>query len=68
MRNILGIASKLIGRYGGLTGITWFEGVGKKNKFLTCWIYIFGLSSPEKSPPLLQLMHMFPHTRSHKHA
>jgi hypothetical protein len=29
MRNILGIASKLIGRYGGLTGITWFEGVGK---------------------------------------
>jgi hypothetical protein len=30
MRNILGIASKLIGRYGGLTGITWFEGVGKQ--------------------------------------
>jgi hypothetical protein len=29
MRNILGIASNLIGRYGGLTGITWFEGVGK---------------------------------------
>jgi hypothetical protein len=31
MRNILEIASKLIGRYGGLTGITWFEGVGKTN-------------------------------------
>jgi hypothetical protein len=29
MKNILGIASKLIGRYGGLTGITWFEGDGK---------------------------------------
>jgi hypothetical protein len=29
MKNILGIASKLIGRYGELTGITWFEGVGK---------------------------------------
>jgi hypothetical protein len=26
---ILGMASKLIGRYGGLTGITWFVGVGK---------------------------------------
>jgi hypothetical protein len=25
---ILGIASKLIGRYGGLTGVTWFKGVG----------------------------------------
>jgi hypothetical protein len=31
MRNILGIALKLIGRYGGLTGITWFEGVGKQD-------------------------------------
>jgi hypothetical protein len=29
MRNILGIASKVIGIYGGLTGITWFEGVEK---------------------------------------
>jgi hypothetical protein len=29
MRNILGIELKLIGRYGGLTGITWFKGVGK---------------------------------------
>jgi hypothetical protein len=29
MRNILGIALNLIGRYGGLTGITWFKGVGK---------------------------------------
>jgi hypothetical protein len=29
MRNILGIASKLIGRYGGLTGVTLFEGFGK---------------------------------------
>jgi hypothetical protein len=29
MRNILGIALKLIGIYGGLTGITWFKGVGK---------------------------------------
>jgi hypothetical protein len=29
MRNILGIAFKLIGGYGGLTGITWFQGVGK---------------------------------------
>jgi hypothetical protein len=28
MRNILGIVSKLIGRYGGLSGVTWFEGVG----------------------------------------
>jgi hypothetical protein len=29
MRNILGIAQKLKGRYGGLTGITWFEGARK---------------------------------------
>jgi hypothetical protein len=29
MRNILGISLKLIDRYGGLTGITWFKGVGK---------------------------------------
>jgi hypothetical protein len=29
MRIILGIALKLIGRYCGLTGITWFKGVGK---------------------------------------
>jgi hypothetical protein len=29
MRNILRIALKLIGRYGGLTGITWFKGVGR---------------------------------------
>jgi hypothetical protein len=29
MRNILGISLKLKGRYGGLTGITWFKGVGK---------------------------------------
>jgi hypothetical protein len=29
MRNILVIASKIIGRYGGLNGVTWFEGVGK---------------------------------------
>jgi hypothetical protein len=36
MRNILGIALELIGRYGGLTGINCFKGVGKK-KFLTCW-------------------------------
>jgi hypothetical protein len=41
MKNILGIASKLIGRYGRLTGITWFEGVGKTS-FLTCWILFLG--------------------------
>jgi hypothetical protein len=35
MKNILGIASNLIGRYGGPTGITWFEGVGGTS-FLTC--------------------------------
>jgi hypothetical protein len=29
MRNILEIALKLIGSYGGLIGITWFKGVGK---------------------------------------
>jgi hypothetical protein len=29
MKKILGIASKLIGRYGGLTAMTWFAGVGK---------------------------------------
>jgi hypothetical protein len=34
MRNILGISLKLIGRYGGLTGITWFKGVGKKSSCL----------------------------------
>jgi hypothetical protein len=29
MRNILGIALNLIVRYGGLTGITWFKGIGR---------------------------------------
>jgi hypothetical protein len=29
LRNILGITLKLIGRYGGITGITWFKCVGK---------------------------------------
>jgi hypothetical protein len=29
MRNILGIALKLIGRYGGFTKKTWFKDVGK---------------------------------------
>jgi hypothetical protein len=47
MRNILGIELNLIGRYGGLTGVTWFEGVGK-NKFLTCWIFILRLARGRK--------------------
>ena len=30
MVNILGIAMKLMGRYGGLTGNTWLRSVGNK--------------------------------------
>jgi hypothetical protein len=33
MKNILGIAINIIGRYGGLTRITWFKGVGKNKLF-----------------------------------
>ena len=44
MVNILGIAMKLMGRYGGLTGKTLVEGVG--NKFLL--VEIFGLAKREK--------------------
>ena len=39
MVNILGIAIKLMGRYGGLTGNTWLRSVG--NKFLLVGIFKF---------------------------
>lgn len=44
MVNILGIAMKLMGRYGGLTGNTWLRSVG--NKFLL--VGIFGLARGRK--------------------
>jgi hypothetical protein len=47
MKNILVIASKLIGRYGGLTGITWFEGVGKTS-FFDLLDFYFWASKREK--------------------
>jgi hypothetical protein len=47
MKNIIGIASKLIGRYGGLIGITWFEGVGK-NKLFDLLDFYFWASKREK--------------------
>jgi hypothetical protein len=41
------MASKLIGRYGGLTGITWFVGVGKTSFWLVGF-FIFGLARGRK--------------------
>lgn len=55
MVNILGIAMKLMGRYGGLTGNTWLRSVG--NKFLLVGIFKFLASKREIIDQLL-CMHM----------
>jgi hypothetical protein len=56
MVNILGIAMKLMGRYGGLTGNTWLRSVG--NKFLLVGIFKFFLANKREIVDQLLCMHM----------
>jgi hypothetical protein len=58
MVNILGIAMKLMGRYGGLTGNTWLRSVGNKFLLVGIFKFFFFLASKREIVDQLLCMHM----------